>query len=148
MRYLPLYEGKHFHQYNDHWEDRPRYLVGTDALSARPDILALAEHYRLAFRDIAPKSPVHVLVIPKAHYASLEEVPDASVFGAMSMLAQQVARQEGVATRGYRCVVNTGAMFARGATGRGAAIRHRASVRRRALQARLLWGIMCARLIK
>ncbi|MBX7119866.1 MAG: histidine triad nucleotide-binding protein [Gemmatimonadaceae bacterium] len=62
----------------------------------------------LAFRDIAPKSPVHVLVIPKVHYASLEEVPDASVFGAMSMLAQQVARQEGVATRGYRCVVNTG----------------------------------------
>ena len=62
----------------------------------------------LASRDIAPKSPVHVLVIPKVHYASLEEVPDASVFGAMSMLAQQVARQEGVATRGYRCVVNTG----------------------------------------
>lgn len=62
----------------------------------------------LAFRDIAPKAPVHVLVIPKAHYRSLNEVPDASVVGAMSLLAQQVARSEGVAEAGYRCVINTG----------------------------------------
>ena len=63
----------------------------------------------LAFRDIMPQSPVHILVIPKVHYRSLDEVPDASVVGAMSMLAQQVARQEGIAEKGYRCVLNTGA---------------------------------------
>lgn len=62
----------------------------------------------LAFRDISPQAPVHVLVIPKRHYRSLEEVPDASVVGAMSMLAQQVARSEGIAAKGYRCVINTG----------------------------------------
>ncbi len=62
----------------------------------------------LAFRDIAPKSPVHVLVIPKVHYASLNEVPDASVVGAMSMLAKEVARLEGISAKGYRCVINTG----------------------------------------
>lgn len=62
----------------------------------------------IAFRDIAPQAPVHVLVIPRTHYRSLDEVPDASVVGAMSMLAQQVARAEGVAASGYRCVINIG----------------------------------------
>ncbi|MCE9602070.1 MAG: histidine triad nucleotide-binding protein [Gemmatimonadetes bacterium] len=63
----------------------------------------------LAFRDIAPQAPVHVLIIPRKHFGSLDEVPDASVVGAMSMLAQQVARSEGIAAAGYRCVINTGA---------------------------------------
>ena len=63
----------------------------------------------VAFRDIAPQAPVHVLVIPKQHYRSLDEVTDASTVGAMSMLAQQVARSEGIAAKGYRCVINTGA---------------------------------------
>ena len=63
----------------------------------------------IAFRDIAPKAPVHVLIIPRTHYGSIDEVPDASVVGAMSMLAQQVARSEGIAATGYRCVINTGA---------------------------------------
>jgi len=62
----------------------------------------------LAFRDIAPKAPVHVLVIPKAHFASLDAVPTAAVIGAMGMLAQRVAREEGIAGSGYRCVINTG----------------------------------------
>ncbi len=62
----------------------------------------------LAFRDIAPQAPVHLLVIPKAHFGSLEDVTDASTVGAMSMLAQQVARSEGIAASGYRCVINTG----------------------------------------
>lgn len=62
----------------------------------------------LAFRDIAPKAPVHVLVIPKVHYASLREVPDESVVGAMSMLAKRVAAEEGLDESGYRVVINTG----------------------------------------
>ena len=63
----------------------------------------------LAFRDIAPQAPVHVLVIPKAHVGSLNDVTDGAVVGAMALLAQQVARSEGLAAKGYRCVVNTGA---------------------------------------
>ena len=62
----------------------------------------------LAFRDISPKAPVHVLVIPKAHFDSLNEVPEARVVGEMAMLAQEVARSEGIADDGYRCVINTG----------------------------------------
>ncbi|MGA1359885.1 MAG: histidine triad nucleotide-binding protein [Gemmatimonadaceae bacterium] len=64
----------------------------------------------LAFRDIAPQAPVHILVIPKAHTSSREAVEDAAaVVGAMAQMAQQVARAEGVATSGYRTVINTGA---------------------------------------
>lgn len=62
----------------------------------------------LAFRDIAPKAPVHVLVIPKAHFDSLNEVQEGQVVGEMAMLAQEVARSEGIADDGYRCVINTG----------------------------------------
>jgi len=62
----------------------------------------------LAFRDIAPKAPVHVLVIPKAHFDSLNEVPEGRVVGEMAMLAQEVARSEGISDDGYRCVINTG----------------------------------------
>ena len=63
----------------------------------------------LAFRDIGPKAPVHVLVIPKAHYDSLDAIPDAArVVGAMAAMAQRVARDEGIAATGYRTVINTG----------------------------------------
>ncbi len=62
----------------------------------------------LAFRDIAPQAPTHVLVIPKTHYTSLNDTPDASVLGAMGEMAKEVARALGVAESGYRVVVNTG----------------------------------------
>lgn len=69
--------------------------------------VAESEH-ALAFHDIAPQAPVHVLVIPKAHYASLAETPDGSVMAEVSELAKRVARELGVEAAGYRVVVNTG----------------------------------------
>jgi Eco57I restriction-modification methylase len=51
--YLPLHEGKTFHQYDDHWEERPRYCVALDALADKPDWPRASQYYRLAFRDIA-----------------------------------------------------------------------------------------------
>ena len=51
---------------------------------------------------------MHVLVIPRAHHASLDDVSEAETLGEMGMLAQSVARQEGIAASGYRCVINTG----------------------------------------
>jgi hypothetical protein len=51
--YLPLHEGKTFHQYTDSWEDRPRYLVQLDQIRDRDTWLGAACHYRLAFRAIA-----------------------------------------------------------------------------------------------
>jgi histidine triad (HIT) family protein len=64
----------------------------------------------LAFRDISPQAPVHVLVIPKSHRATLAEVAEADPDEAAAMLtlARQVAQEEGIED-GYRLVSNNGA---------------------------------------
>jgi histidine triad (HIT) family protein len=61
----------------------------------------------IAFRDIDPKAPVHVLVVPRAHVASLNEASDAFMVGRLALVAAEIARQEGVAESGYRTVINT-----------------------------------------
>ena len=61
----------------------------------------------VAFRDISPQAPVHVLVIPRLHIASLDEVEDPMLLGRMMLLATQLAREEGIAVTGYRTVINT-----------------------------------------
>ncbi len=62
----------------------------------------------IAFRDISPKAPKHLLVIPKRHVASLDEADHSIDLDALMRLAAQVARNEGLAKSGYRVVVNTG----------------------------------------
>lgn len=62
----------------------------------------------LAFRDISPQAPTHVLVIPKVHVASLAEVTDPLLVGRVAHLAAEVARRLGVEAGGYRLVFNTG----------------------------------------
>ncbi len=64
----------------------------------------------LAFEDIRPKAPVHVLVIPKRHFASLNDAPEGSeaLLGELLLAARRAAREKGVAESGYRVVLNTG----------------------------------------
>ena len=62
----------------------------------------------VAFRDVNPQAPTHVLVIPRAHVDSLDAADDASLLGRMSLMAAQIARDEGIAETGYRTVINTG----------------------------------------
>ena len=61
----------------------------------------------VAFRDIDPKAPVHVLVIPREHVSSLNETRDAAMVGRLALVAADIARKEGIADAGYRTVVNT-----------------------------------------
>jgi len=61
----------------------------------------------VAFRDIDPKAPVHVLVIPREHVSSLNEARDASMVGRLALVAAEIARKEGIADAGYRTVINT-----------------------------------------
>ena len=70
-------------------------------------IVAETDEY-LAFHDVSPQAPTHVLVIPKAHVASLDGVTDPLVAGRVALLAAEVARSLGVAASGYRVVMNTG----------------------------------------
>jgi histidine triad (HIT) family protein len=64
----------------------------------------------VAFRDINPQAPVHVLIIPRKHVASLNAITaeDESLMGALTLAAQKIARDEGVADGGWRAVLNTG----------------------------------------
>lgn len=63
-----------------------------------------------AFKDIAPVAPVHVLVIPKKHVASIAALTadDADVAGGMLFAIQKVAQQLGLDKEGYRVIFNTG----------------------------------------
>lgn len=64
----------------------------------------------LAFRDIRPQAPVHVLIIPKRHIAMLADATeeDERLLGKLLLVANNLARQEGIADSGYRVVVNNG----------------------------------------
>jgi histidine triad (HIT) family protein len=63
----------------------------------------------LAFRDIDPKAPTHVLVIPKTHLSSLNEATDAAMLGRLVLAATRIAKAEGIDQSGYRSVFSTGA---------------------------------------
>ena len=78
----------------------------------RREVPARIEHEDdlcLAFHDVAPQAPVHVLVIPKRPIASLAEVTDddAAVLGHLMVVAARLARSLGLAD-GYRLIVNCG----------------------------------------
>lgn len=76
-----------------------------------PAAIVREDDYTVAFRDLDPKAPLHVLVIPRRHIASINDVADddAAMMGALFIAARDVAASEGVAEDGYRLVVNTGA---------------------------------------
>jgi histidine triad (HIT) family protein len=64
----------------------------------------------LAFRDIRPVAPTHVLVIPKKHIVGVHDAKpeDAALLGQILLAGREVAEQLGLAARGYRLVVNQG----------------------------------------
>lgn len=63
----------------------------------------------LAFRDINPQAPTHLLVIPVQHLASLDEATEGGLLGQILLFARELAREVGIAERGYRVVFNTNA---------------------------------------
>ena len=75
-----------------------------------PATIVFEDDDLVAFRDLSPQAPTHVLVIPKRHMASLDEAEgqDAELLGRMLLVARAVAAQEGL-KKGYRVVTNCGA---------------------------------------
>ena len=73
----------------------------------QPDVV-FEDDEVLAFRDVNPQAPVHVLVIPKSHIATTNELtPEhAGLIGKMVLAARQIAADEGIAEPGYRMVMN------------------------------------------
>ena len=62
----------------------------------------------LAFEDINPKAPIHILIIPKKHIATLNDISenDIQLTGKMLQVAQQLAKKLGIAEDGYRVIIN------------------------------------------
>jgi histidine triad (HIT) family protein len=74
-----------------------------------PAAIVSENEHCVAFRDINPQAPVHILVIPRQHIASLNDARDAQLLGQMQLTAAQLAKSEGLSERGYRTVINTNA---------------------------------------
>ena len=62
----------------------------------------------IAFRDLNPQAPTHILVIPKKHFESSSHVEDESIFGDLVGSAVKIAKDLGLDQNGYRMVINTG----------------------------------------
>ena len=68
------------------------------------------DDYVIAFEDLNPQAPLHVLIIPRKHISSINDIQseDTEVIGRLYLAAKKIARQEEVADDGYRVVVNCG----------------------------------------
>ena len=75
-----------------------------------PSEIVYQDEEVIAFRDINPQSPTHLIIIPKRHVPSLAYLSEAelSLVGHMVNIANQLAREEGISESGYRLVINCG----------------------------------------
>ena len=75
-----------------------------------PASLVYDDDELLAFRDINPIAPTHILIIPRRHIASLTDLSDADLpmMARTVKVANDLARQEGISEKGYRLVINCG----------------------------------------
>jgi len=71
----------------------------------KPDVVYEDDRV-LAFRDINPQAPVHILIIPKRHIATLNELDDSALAGQLFQTAIKLAKQENISENGYRTVFN------------------------------------------
>jgi histidine triad (HIT) family protein len=76
-----------------------------------PATIVFEDDRCVAFRDISPQAPVHVLVVPRKAVTrvGLAETGDEALLGHLLLTAAEVARSEGIAESGYRLIINNGA---------------------------------------
>ena len=75
-----------------------------------PSDVVYTDNKVIAFRDINPLAPVHLLIIPREHITTLNDISEQEtmLMGHMLQVARQLAKQHGIATKGYRVVINCG----------------------------------------
>lgn len=78
------------------------------ARGAIPAQMVMHNRDIVAFRDLNPQAPVHILIIPARHIRSLDDAADSELLGRMLSLTAAIARQERISKTGYRTVINTG----------------------------------------
>ena len=62
----------------------------------------------VAFHDVSPKAPLHVLVVPRSHVTSVAAIDDESLLGHIVAVAARIAKEQGYGERGFRLVANAG----------------------------------------
>ncbi|MCK4645511.1 MAG: histidine triad nucleotide-binding protein [Candidatus Aminicenantes bacterium] len=74
-----------------------------------PSKIVYEDERVLAFDDINPRAPIHVLLIPKEHFGTLNEIPEEKkdILSHLLLKARQIAQEKGIAENGYRIVLNT-----------------------------------------
>ncbi len=72
-----------------------------------PSELVYEDETTVAFRDLSPQAPVHILVIPKAHIKSVADAEDEKLLGHIARVAAKIAEKENIAA-GFRLVTNVG----------------------------------------
>jgi len=90
--------------------DRPSCLFCRIVAGELPAVLVHEDDLVVAIRDIAPQAPTHVLLLPRAHIPSAQELTEADgpLLGRLFAVAADLARSEGIADAGYRLVSNVG----------------------------------------
>lgn len=75
-----------------------------------PSKIVFEDDVAVAFEDVNPQAPVHVLVVPRRHVGSIAELQaaDAGLMGHLMVAGAAIAKQKGVSESGYRIVINTG----------------------------------------
>jgi histidine triad (HIT) family protein len=74
-----------------------------------PSKIVFEDERIIAFNDANPQAPVHILLVSKEHFASLNDIPEEKkdVLSHLLLKARQIAQQEGISKNGYRIVLNT-----------------------------------------
>lgn len=74
-----------------------------------PSAKVYQDEFCVAFNDISPQAPTHVLIVPRKHFDSLDkaEKSDRETLGHLLLTAAEIAREKGFAQDGYRTVINT-----------------------------------------
>ena len=74
-----------------------------------PASIVFEDEKMIAFNDINPQAPIHILLIPREHFASINDIPEEknSILSHLLLKARQIAQEKGIAEKGYRIVLNT-----------------------------------------
>jgi histidine triad (HIT) family protein len=74
-----------------------------------PASMVFEDEKMIAFNDINPQAPIHILLIPREHFSSLNEIPEEkkNILSHLLLKARQIAQEKEIAEKGYRIVLNT-----------------------------------------
>ena len=97
----------HYNKYQEEYRiDMEDCIFCKIANKEIPSALVYEDEYTVAFNDLSPQAPTHILVIPKKHFASLNELDEEKIMSALFVAVKNVVKKLNI--KEYRTVINTG----------------------------------------